>query len=104
MQKTFPRMAFAISGSTPNCWQQLLITMITRMLLISTCPKTVWSVKTVLALQWRSARTKNRAVAEAGVGGRARLRPEDEDAAEARVKSLRSPSKAQTLLNFKKRE
>lgn len=88
-------MALAISRSTLNCWQQLLITMIARLLLISTCPR---SVKTVLPLQWRSARTKNRAVAKAGIGGWERIRPEDEDAAEARVKSLGSPSKVQTLL------
>lgn len=45
-----------------------------------TCPRTV---KTVLPLQWTGARTKDRAVAEAGIGGWERIRPEDEDTAEA---------------------
>lgn len=52
----------------------------------------------VLPLQWTGARTKDRAGAEAGIGAWERIRPEDEDAAEARVESLGSPSKAQTLL------
>lgn len=69
--------------------------MLTRLLLIPTCPRTV---KTVLPLQWTGSRTKDRAVAEAGIGDWERIGPEDEDAAEARVKSLGSPSKAQTLL------
>lgn len=55
-------------------------------------------MKTVLPLQWTGARTKDRAVAEAGIRAWERIRPEDEEAAEARVKSLGSPSKAQTLL------
>lgn len=80
-----------------NCWQQLLITVIARMLLVSTCPK---SEKMALPLQWRGARTRNRAVAEAGIGGRARIRPEDEDAAEARAK-LKPQQGSNSTVNFK---
>lgn len=54
----------------------------------------------MLPLQWRSVRTKNRAVAEAGIGGRARIRPEDEDAVEARVKSKPQQGSNSTV-NFK---
>lgn len=85
-QKTCPHMALAISGSPPpsllaaavnhydsnHCANQTASH--------PTCPRTV---KTVLPLQWTGARTKDRAGAEAGIRAWERIRPEDEEAAEA---------------------
>lgn len=54
----------------------------------------------MLPLQWRNARTKNRAVAEVGTGGGASSRPEEEDATDARGKTKPQQGSNATV-NFK---